>query len=388
MPQRGALILAGILLASASLAAQRASDLDNWSSIERSLIDSLLIDNLGPPPPDPSNRFADNPVAAKLGKQIFNDPRFSANGAVSCSTCHRAEYQFTDSLPLAQGIGTTTRRSMPLAGVAYQNWFFWDGRSDSLWAQALDPLENPLEHGISRASVSKLIQEHYRENYAELFGPIPKSDEYNPLDDDQVTRIFVNVGKAVAAFVRQINPGESAFDRYARALAGGDTARLTNLTPRQTRGLRLFISRAKCINCHNGPLLTNGEFHHAGVSDEGEPDRGRAAVMNDIRVNEFGYFSQWSDADPATDGDHIRYLDTTLSRYERSFKTPSLRGVAQRPPYMHAGQFATLSEVLSNYRDTPREGLADELSHGDLNDEDLRELEAFLISLSSPAQPR
>ena len=372
-------LLIPLLLAVSAAGAERDQALDNWTDAERALIDSLLLDRLGPPPPDPSNRFADSPQAAALGENIFNDSRFSANGAISCSTCHRADYNFSDPLPRALGIGTMPRRSMPAMGMAWQKWFFWDGRSDSLWSQALEPIQNPLEHGIDRERVFELISAHYLAEYELVFGPI--SDTRN--ESDQVTRVFVNSGKAIAAFVRTVVPQESPFDRYARALSENNSSAYQELTPEQTNGLRLFIGKAKCVNCHNGPMLTNGEFHHAGIPDEDEPDRGRAAVIGDLLDNEFGYFSQWSDADPNADGEHLRFLDQRATRYERAFKTPSLRNVAVRPPYMHAGQFATLSEVLRNYRDVPGQGLADELFHADLTDEELKQLEAFLSSLTS-----
>jgi len=386
-------------------AAERDPNLDAWSATERALIDSMSIYQLGPPPPDPSNRYADNPAAAQLGEKIFNDPRFSVNGKISCSTCHRPDYHFSDPLPLAVGVGLNDRRTMPLIGSAYQRWFFWDGRKDSLWAQALEPFETPNEHGISRTRVLQLIYKHWRSEYTSVFGPLPRlrasalpaaarpdADgtpamvEWKSLSHElqsEITRVFVNVGKSIAAFIRRLKPSPSDFDRYAQALSFGDQAGLANMTPQQTEGLRIFITKGKCINCHNGPLLTNGEFHHVGVADDSRPDRGRAAVIDRIRASEFGYFSPWSDADPEMDGPHVRFLNEVQSRYERSFKTPSLRDVAVRPPYMHAGQFNTLHEVLRNYRKKSGSGAADEIFHGELTDTELNHLVAFLRSLTS-----
>jgi len=383
----------------------RDAALDKWSESERALIDSMLIDHLGPPPVDASNKFADNKNAAKLGKKIFNDTRFSANGKVSCASCHLSDYNFTDKLSLAEGIGTTTRRSMPAVGMAYQKWFFWDGRKDSSWAQALAPLESPVEHGISRTFSTQLIYKHYRNDYLAVFGALAEiniaalSPQARPDTNDevamkqwqaishngreQITRVFVNTGKALAAFVRTIKPAASAFDDYARALAVGDKQGLASLTPEQTRGLRLFVTKAKCINCHNGPLLSNGEFHHVGIHDKGETDRGRGAVIETVALDEFGCLSRWSDANPNKDCAHVRYLDTRAEKYEGAFKTPSLRNVSIRSPYMHAGQFATLSEVLFNYRAVSGKLLTDEVFHNDLSDEELGELESFLNALTS-----
>lgn len=365
---------------------------EKWSARERAQIDSLSIDKLGAPPLDPSNRFADDPNAAALGEKIFNDPRFSANGKVSCASCHRADYGFTDDLPRAVGIAESGRRTMPAVGMAWQRWFFWDGRADSLWSQALEPLVNPVEHGISRNRCAQLIQEHYLEDFQNVFGNAPEfdaseiSDKIPEAERDQITEIYVNTGKAIAAFVRTIRPDLTSFDVYARALSEGDEEGLNSLTKLQKEGLRLFIGKAQCINCHNGPLFSNGEFHHVGIPDSGEPDLGRGAVVGTLREAEFSYFSRWSDADAEKHGDHVRFLNADAARYRQAFKTPSLRGVADRPPYMHAGQFATLGAVLEHYREVSGKGVVDEIFHSELSDDDLVKLEAFLKSLSLKAE--
>ena len=103
---------------------------------------SLWIGSLPELPDDPSNRVADDPAAAALGEAIFADTRFSANGKVSCASCHQAELNFTDGLPRASGIGETRRKTMTVVGTAYSPWLFWDGRKDSQWAQALGPMED------------------------------------------------------------------------------------------------------------------------------------------------------------------------------------------------------------------------------------------------------
>src|SRR5690606_38791054 len=106
-----------------------------WSEAELVTLRALWIGSLPDLPPDPSNRYADDPQAAAFGQQLFFDTRFSANGQVACATCHLPDRLFQDDLPLAQGIGTTTRRTMTILGIAYSPWLFWDGRKDSLWAQ-------------------------------------------------------------------------------------------------------------------------------------------------------------------------------------------------------------------------------------------------------------
>src|SRR5271169_3319816 len=149
------------------------TDMHAWSKQEISVLRSLWIGSLPPLPKDPSNAFADDPKAIALGQRLFFDSRFSGNLQVSCATCHRPDMNFTDDLPLAHGMGSTARRSMPLLGVAYNSWFFWDGRKDSLWSQALGPIESSVEHGFTRTACAFLISKNYRSEYEEIFGKMP-----------------------------------------------------------------------------------------------------------------------------------------------------------------------------------------------------------------------
>src|SRR5688572_13927936 len=126
------------------------SQRDRWTEEELSTLQGLWITNLQPLPPDPSNKYADDPDATSLGQALFFDTRFSSNGQVSCATCHRPEQMFQDGTALAHGVGTTNRRTMTIVGTAFSPWLFWDGRKDSQWSQALGPLENPVEHGGNR----------------------------------------------------------------------------------------------------------------------------------------------------------------------------------------------------------------------------------------------
>jgi cytochrome c peroxidase len=300
---------------------------------------------------------------------------------------------------------TTPRRSMPLIGVAYNSWFFWDGRTDSLWSQALGPIENILEHGISRTMSAYIISKYYRAEYEEIFGPLPEFMEDSfpqharpALDDPdalkawvlmtpeqraEVNGVYVNMGKAIAAFVRTILPQPSPFDRYVEQILSGEplTSRMP-LTDDEARGLRLFIGKAKCTNCHNGPLFTNSDFHNLGLppGDDKKPDKGRAAAITQVLSSEFNCFGKYSDAEP-NECLELRYIDTSEEKYIGAFKTPTLRNVTERPPYMHAGQFVSVREVLEFYRSRAENP---ELGHDKLTDGELDLLEAFLRSLSSP----
>jgi cytochrome c peroxidase len=175
----------------------------------------LWIASLEPLAADPGNRWADDTAAAGLGERLFFDKRLSSNGQVSCATCHEPQREFQDGLALARGVGTTDRRTMPVAATSYSPFLFWDGRKDSQWAQALGPLESPVEHGGSRAQYAHVVATYYRADYERLFGPMPDlrlvpkaaGPVADPVaraaweampgkDRDAVTRVFVNVGKA------------------------------------------------------------------------------------------------------------------------------------------------------------------------------------------------
>ena len=178
---RSLLLAAGALgLGALAVALASAASVDRWSDQEQGLIASLSLSALGPVPADPSNRVADDPRAVELGRTIFADTRFSADGKVACATCHLPDRQFQDDLGLGKGVGTTGRRTMPIAGMAYSPFLFWDGRKDSLWSQALGPMESPVEHGGDRTQYAHLIAAAYRTPYEALFGPLPNLGHLSP----------------------------------------------------------------------------------------------------------------------------------------------------------------------------------------------------------------
>jgi cytochrome c peroxidase len=336
---------------------------------------------LGPAPADPTNRVADDLRAVEFGRKLFFDTRLSGNGQVSCATCHIPEREFQDGTPLGKGVGVANRRTMPLAGMAHSRFLFWDGRKDSLWAQALGPLESPVEHGGKREQYARVIAAHYRSDYEAIFGAMPSL-----ATRDEATSVFVNMGKAIAAYERTLEYRPSRFDRYVETLQDAGVAPRGVLSADEVAGLRLFIGKASCVNCHNGPLLTNNEFHNTGVpAHPGLPaDKGRLAGADAVLRDEFNCRSRWSDS--RSNCAELEFLVTRDHVLERAFKVPSLRNVAERAPYMHAGQFRTLTEVVDHYNRAPKAPAGhSELEPLRLSAAERRQIELFLRSLSGSA---
>ncbi len=399
----GAVFLAaiGLLLAGCASRAE-------WSAEEKAALRGLWLGSLPPLPPDPSNHVADDPRAVAFGHSLFFDTRLSSNGQVACATCHIPDKLFQDGKPLGQGVGTTTRKTMTIVGTAYSPWLFWDGRKDSQWAQALGPMESAVEHGGSRLQYAHTIAQSYRAEYEALFGPLPDLsdaqrfpptggpvpdaqaraawDGMAPADRDAVTRVYANMGKAIAAYERQILPGPSRFDQYVKAVLQDDKAGQPALSSDEIAGLRLFIGKAECTKCHNGPLFTNNDFHNTGVPPRaGLPDdMGRAKGAQDVLQDEFNCLSRYSDAGP-DDCSELKFMSATGHELEGAFKPSSLRNIEHTAPYMHAGQFATLREVLAHYNQAqPGPHGHSELNPLKLSERELAQLEAFLRSLSGP----
>lgn len=398
------LLALGLVVITALVAARTLAGTETpWSPEELASVSSLRLSILGPVPADSSNRVADDPRAARLGEQFFFDTRFSSNGAVSCASCHVPARGFQDGTARAKGVGVTNRRTMPIAGTAWSPWQFWDGRKDSQWAQALGPLESAVEHGGDRAAYARIVATHYRAPYEELFGPLPALDRIpasaGPVEDpraarawkalheatrDEITGVFVNIGKSIAAYERTLRPSASRFDRFADSVAAGHVP-AGMLSQDEQAGLRLFVGRAQCINCHNGPRLTDDHFHNTGVAVvRGLPDdRGRARGAAQVAADEFNCLSRWSDA-PQGSCRELEFMATDGPELERAFKTPSLRDVAARAPYMHAGQIADLESVVAHYDRAPRAPAGhSELKALHLSARERAQLVAFLGALTA-----
>jgi cytochrome c peroxidase len=406
---------------------------------------ALRMSPVPPAPVDPTNRVDADPRAAELGRLLFYSTALSKDGDVSCASCHLPEKSFVDGRRLALGVLPLERHTMSLWNLAHQRWFFWDGRADSLWSQSLVPIEDPLEHAFTRAGVAHAVRGDgaLRQGYEELFGPlppledsarfpavarpVPANDRAHQLADEHaraaneggehhthlfgsgfrhphqrawdamaaedqaaITGVFVNVGKALAAFQRQIESRDAPFDRFVEGLREQDVDKLASLDPAAIRGFELFIGEARCISCHGGPLFTDLEFHDTGVPGvPGAPvdDPGRSRGLEALGASEFGVRSDWSDDPEGPAGVKVDFLPGASHGHgPGEFKTPSLRSVATTAPYMHNGVFQTLEEVVAFYvtrEGARRTGTTEKiLMPLDLTAEDQADLVAFLRSLT------
>ena len=331
---------------------------------------------LGSLPPDPTDRVANDPAAARLGKELFSDRSFSPNGAVSCETCHQPARAFTDGRQLARGLSVGTRHTPTILNAAYNHWYFWDGRADSAWAQALQPIENPREIGTDRLHVLHVLASdpNLRDAYARIFGPLPHLSDLRrfpqharpdddpraplnvawmrmaPQDRYAVDRAFSNLTKSIEAYERELTGSTSPFDRYVAALRSGDVAHEDAISPAAKRGLKLFVGAGNCELCHAGAAFSDGQFHNIGLPLlAGEaPDTGRAGGIALLRANPFNAAGRFSDDRTGAAATQLQFLPAPGTQLG-AFKTPSLRNVAVTGPYMHDGRFATLQQVLEFY---------------------------------------
>jgi cytochrome c peroxidase len=379
----------------------------------------LALSPLPPPPRDPTNAHEEDPRAARLGQALFFDRRFSKNGTISCAHCHDPARGWSDGRQRAQGLGDVRRHTPALWNVAQNRWSFWDGRKDSLWSQALAPLEDPAEHGGSRLQYAHLVaaDERYRRAYERVFGPLPDLSDperfpprgrpvpgvpehpyarawngMSAADRDAVDRVFADLGKALAAYERRIVSRRAPFDVFVEGLRAGDAAKRAVLAPAAVRGLQLFLGKARCHTCHDGPHFSDLEFHDDRVpplTSADEPDPGRYEGIALVLEDPFNGLGRFSD-DVEAGRTRLAYLART-SHNLRELKTPTLRNVAVTAPYMHQGQFATLAEVVRFYSTLegalaphPEEKLIEPLG---LSPEEQSDLVAFLESLTDTALP-
>lgn len=286
--------------------------------------------------------LADNPATPakiELGKALFFDPRLSANGTISCATCHNPALGWSDGLKTGVGInGTVLGRATPtIVNVAYNTQFMWDGRKKSLEDQALGPMKTPEEMKTDLGAAIHML------------GSI---DAYRVLFDKAFPGEAIGedtIAKAIAAFERTVVSKDSRFDRWV----SGDTRALT---AQEWRGYQVFKdpARGNCATCHAGPNFTDNGFHNIGVAQAaGKPDLGRFQLR-------------------------------ALASMKGAFKTPTLRDIALTAPYFRDGSAATLMDVVEHYDrgGDDRSNLSKEIRPLNLRTEEKEDLVAFMLALT------
>ncbi len=283
----------------------------------------------------------DNPLTRErieLGRKLYFDTRLSTDGTVACVTCHNPRTGFADQrggAPTSAGVGGAlgARNAPTVLNAAFLVDQFWDGRAQGLEEQAVQPLQNPIEHGFAdAASVVKHIQglKDYPPAFRTAFG------------DARIT--LERIGQAIAAFERTLVSLDAPIDRF---LAGDRAA----ISESAARGWELFNGKARCNNCHGHvdvlPLFTDELYHNLGVGAEnfdfeGVARRVRAAVQAGASLDELAL----ADAEATELG---RFIVTFELKDLGAFKTPPLRNVALTAPYMHDGSEATLEDVMAFY---------------------------------------
>ncbi|MEQ6885948.1 cytochrome c peroxidase [Salicola sp. Rm-C-2C1-2] len=295
----------------------------------------------------------DNPwseAKEELGKHLFFDPRLSGSEQIACANCHDPDLGWGDGRESSFGHDRQRgdRNAQTLINAGYHEHVLWDGAAESLEDQSLIAVASEIEMNAAPGKAADRLQrlEGYRERFKAVFG------------DAQVTK--QEMAKALATFVRTVTSRESDFDRFLK----GDSDQLDEA---ELRGLHKFRTKGRCMNCHSGPLLSDGKFHNIGLHFYGRrrEDLGRYKITGD----------------PEDVG---------------AFRTPSLRDVTQTGPWMHNGLFMSLDSVLNMYsaggaRPEPREAFEDDplfpetselLKPLDLTERDKDDIEAFLGAIS------
>jgi cytochrome c peroxidase len=283
-----------------------------------------------------------NPMSAKkieLGRMLYFDTRLSADGSVACATCHDPGRGFSDGRSTSAGIhGKTGARNSPtVINRLFSADQFWDGRAADLEAQALGPVQNPIEMGNTLDGMIASVRgiSAYAPYFQAAFG----TPEINP----------ERVSQAIATFERTIVSGDAPYDRYQ---AGDKTA----LSQAAQRGLALFndTQRGNCVTCHAGFNFTDESYHNLGIGmDKEKPDLGR-------------------------------YEITKVETDRGAFKTPTLRNLTETAPYMHDGSDKTLEEVVDLYvrGGVPNQWLSKEMHPVALSPTEKADMVAFLKSLT------
>jgi len=264
----------------------------------------VIFEELGILPSSPIDLSNDSiQRIVKLGKTLFFDPRLSGSDQISCSTCHMPNLNWTDGLKVSvgHGLAQNTRNAPSIENVWFNNSLFWDGRAKNLEEQAQIPLTSEIEMHQDMKILPKKLGDikGYKKLFKKAYG------------DDKVTteRIF----GSLALFQKTVISAKTPFDRFLE----GDK---NSLTAQQLQGLHLFRTKARCMNCHHGPLFTDNDFHNLGLANYGKANQ-------DLGL----------------------YNATKNPKDSGKFKTPSLRNVMKTGPWFHDGSVKTIDSLMELY---------------------------------------
>jgi cytochrome c peroxidase len=463
------LLVAVTLGALAALAACEVRPEDPFTDEEWRRLSTLS--GLDPPPVDPTNRWCASAAAAALGQRLYFDPAFSGRSRqvdslrrpttvgraplgqplrMSCASCHALSRAGTDveSVPgnVSAGAALTDVNALPTVNAAYHPALFWNGRIDSLWGLNLVVAESDTTMNGNRLQTAHVLAERYAGPVSTVcgsdLGPSwpqqvatlpaegkpgrtpgcqagdagePAGDAYDclsPDDQELASTLLVIWAKAIAAFEQRLTSRFSAFDAF---MTEGRRSRAIPASAR--RGARLFVGKAGCFDCHNGPLLTDEQFHDIGVpqlgpgvptvSDCAGGGSGCDCVggknclpwgayngqiwQRDTGPRWWPLIDRWNDATAAPRSPPAEPFDPAT---RGAWRTPSLRDVALTAPYMHDGVYATLEEVIWHYDRGARDGVATavgipsaKLHPLGLDQGEVADLVAFLKTLTGDPLP-
>lgn len=400
---------------------------DEWEKIK-------TLSPLPGPPDEPTNKYADDPAAAELGQKFFYEKGYSGplivesalgkvgeTGKIACASCHEGEWMIDlHSVPNDNSVGADwiPRNANSVVNAVYYLPFFEnDGISDSMWSDALVDLEISIGFNSTRMKLVHTIFDKYRAEYDTVFDPDldpaldpmhpdaarfpaegkpgePAWDDMDPADQEIVVQIMVNFGKAVDAYLRRLVSTNAPFDRYV----AGDTEAISASAK---RGLKLFVGKAGCVQCHDGPHFSDNEFHVNGLKKSGshvtfsEVD-GRALWIERMLTLPWNSASKWSD-DPAEGERRLAELkdmslEQEIEEWNGKWRTKALRQAAETAPYMHTGQIATLREVVEFYNaGGDPDGFAGTKSELvvplNLSEQEIDDIVAFLETLTGDPVP-
>jgi cytochrome c peroxidase len=377
---------------------------------ERAALATMVLDDETPIPVSATNNFADDPMAAELGHVVFFDKRFNPTGPGNCRTCHDLTYGGADTKTRGAttvfGTATLARNTPTVFNVAFlPSINHWNGQFTAIWSV-------PSDVGTSTLQMAHFMYDdpYYRPLYESVFGAMPDLSDFvrfpatgnyrsmawqmmTPDDQKLMGRFATNVGKALEAYQRKLIDKNSAFDRY---MNGDETA----LSPEALRGAKLFVGRAGCNECHNGPTFSDFKFHNIGVPQGTlARDYGFVSAGAFVATYPFNAHSEYSD-NPEYGLSLIANMPTVTSAELPmicapenpmpgcgAFKTARLRSVALTAPYMHTGGFASLWDVVEFYNEAAgSDGYVGRRSPAIaplyLSDDDIADLVAFLTALS------